>query len=132
MAAGTVNLEGLGTGRRASASGRPPSPKSFLIRTPELHTPIFAFTWSDVLVTALQFLAIMLAEGRRIEIPQRWLPLSALLIRPSLALPRADLLRKRFPRTAPRRLSPTSEGHQVAVTRCASSSTLSTLSSRMG
>ncbi|WP_256201545.1 MULTISPECIES: DUF2834 domain-containing protein [Stenotrophomonas] len=93
---------------------------------------MFAFTWSDVLVTALQFLAIMLAEGRRIEIPQRWLPLSALLIRPSLALPRADLLRKRFPRTAPRRLSPTSEGHQVAVTRCASSSTLSTLSSRMG
>ncbi|EKT4091681.1 TPA: hypothetical protein UOA80_002207 [Stenotrophomonas maltophilia] len=59
-------------------------------------------------MTALQLVVIMLAEGRRIEIPQRWLPLSALLVRPSLALPRADLLRKRFPRTAPRRLSPAS------------------------
>jgi len=60
-----------------------------------IATPISAFAWSDVVVTALAVVVFVLVEGRRIALPGLWRPLLALLVGPSLSLPLFLLLRER-------------------------------------
>lgn len=50
-------------------------------------TPIAAFAWSDVLVSGIAVALFVVAEGRRLAMRRVWLPLSCLLVGPSLALP---------------------------------------------
>lgn len=56
---------------------------------------IAAFAWSDVLVSGIVVAAFVIAEGRRLAMPRLWLPLSCLVVGPSLALPFFLLLRER-------------------------------------
>ena len=56
---------------------------------------ISAFAWADVLVTGIVVAVFVLAEGRRLAMGRLWLPLSCLVIGPSLALPLFLLLRER-------------------------------------
>ena len=55
---------------------------------------IAAFAWADVLVSALATIALICVEGRRLGMRRLWLPLSSLLVGPSLALPLFLLLRE--------------------------------------
>jgi hypothetical protein len=57
--------------------------------------PIAAFGWSDVLVSGAVTIAFVIAEGRRLAMRRLWLPLSCLLVGPSLALPLFLFLRER-------------------------------------
>lgn len=57
------------------------------------HIP--AFAWADVLVAGVVVVVFILAEGRRLAMRRLWLPLSSLLVGPSLALPLFLLLRER-------------------------------------
>lgn len=61
-----------------------------------LATPISAFAWSDVLVTGMVVVVFVICEGRRLSMTRLWLPLSALLVGPSLALPLFLLMRERY------------------------------------
>jgi len=56
---------------------------------------IAAFAWADVLVSGIAVAVLILAEGRRLVMRRLWLPLSCLVIGPSLALPLFLLLRER-------------------------------------
>jgi len=56
---------------------------------------IAAFAWADVLVSGLVVVVFVIVEGRRLAMPRLWLPLSALVVGPSLALPLFLLLRER-------------------------------------
>ncbi|MFT4246878.1 MAG: DUF2834 domain-containing protein [Pseudomonas sp.] len=58
-------------------------------------TPISAFAWSDVVVSALVLAVFVLAEGRRLGMPRAWMSLLGLTIGVSLALPLFLLLRER-------------------------------------
>lgn len=58
-------------------------------------TPIAAFGWSDVFVSGAVTAVFVLAEGHRLAMRRLWLPLSGLLVGPSLALPLFLLLRER-------------------------------------
>jgi hypothetical protein len=57
--------------------------------------PIASFAWADVLVSGIAVIALIIAEGRRIRMPGLWLPLVAIIVGPSLALPLFLLLRER-------------------------------------
>lgn len=59
-----------------------------------------AFAWADVLVSGIVVAVFVLVEGRRLAMRQLWLPLSCLVIGPSLALPLFLLLRERHLRAA--------------------------------
>lgn len=58
-------------------------------------TPVAAFAWSDVLVSGVAVVALVLAEGRRLGMRRWWLPLLGLGVGVSLALPWFLLLRER-------------------------------------
>lgn len=58
-------------------------------------TPVSAFGWCDVLVSALAVIALVVAEGRRLGMRRPWLALLGLLVGVSLALPLFLLLRER-------------------------------------
>jgi len=58
-------------------------------------TPISAFAWSDVAVSALVLIAFVLVEGRRLGMSRAWLSLLGLAVGVSLALPLFLLLRER-------------------------------------
>lgn len=58
-------------------------------------TPVSAFAWWDVLVSGATVAVLVCAEGRRLAMRRLWLPLLALLVGPSLALPLFLLLRER-------------------------------------
>ncbi|MBH2010694.1 MAG: DUF2834 domain-containing protein [Xanthomonadaceae bacterium] len=70
-----------------------------------LAGPIAAFAWADVLVSGIAVAIFVVAEGRRLAMRRLWLPLSCLVVGPSLALPMFLLQRERHlaaarPRTA--------------------------------
>lgn len=48
---------------------------------------IAAFAWADVLISGLATIALICAEGHRLEMRRLWMPLSSIVIGPSLALP---------------------------------------------
>lgn len=56
---------------------------------------IAAFAWADVLVSGLATTTFICVEGRRQGMPHLWLPLSSIVIGPSLALPFFLYLRER-------------------------------------
>ncbi len=56
---------------------------------------IAAFAWADVLISAFATIALICAEGRRLGMRRLWLPLSSIVIGPSLALPLFLLMRER-------------------------------------
>lgn len=56
---------------------------------------IAAFAWADVLISAFATIALIFAEGRRLGMRHLWLPLSSIVIGPSLALPLFLFLRER-------------------------------------
>lgn len=58
-------------------------------------THIAAFAWSDVLISGIAVVAFIITEGRRLAMRQLWLPLSCIVIGPSLALPLFLFLRER-------------------------------------
>jgi len=58
-------------------------------------TPLSGFAWWDVIVSALALLAFVFAEGRRLGIKRLWLPVAALVVGVSLALPLFLWLRER-------------------------------------
>ncbi len=58
-------------------------------------TPISAFAWSDVLVSAIAVAVFVVVEGRRLGMRRTWLPILALGVGPSLALPLFLLQRER-------------------------------------
>lgn len=55
---------------------------------------IAAFAWADVLISSLATIALIYAEGRRLGMHRLWLPLSSIVVGPSLALPLFLLLRE--------------------------------------
>lgn len=56
---------------------------------------IAAFAWADVLISGLATVALICVEGRRLGMRRLWLPLSSIVIGPSLALPLFLYLRER-------------------------------------
>ncbi|MCC4594112.1 DUF2834 domain-containing protein [Xanthomonas campestris pv. phormiicola] len=59
-------------------------------------SPPSLFAWCDVLVAAVAVIALVLAEGHRLGMRRRWLPLVALLtVGVSLALPLFLWMRER-------------------------------------
>lgn len=56
---------------------------------------IAAFAWSDVLVSGVAVAVFVISETRRLAMRRLWLPLSCLVIGPSLALPLFLFLRER-------------------------------------
>ncbi len=56
---------------------------------------IAAFAWADVLISGLATIALICVEGRRLGMRRLWLPLSSILIGPSLALPLFLFLKER-------------------------------------
>jgi hypothetical protein len=56
---------------------------------------IAAFAWADVLVSGIVVAVFVIAEGSRLAMRRLWLPLSCLLVGPSLALPLFLFLRER-------------------------------------
>ncbi len=59
-----------------------------------LATPVSAFAWSDVLVSALATVALVLAESRRLRMRHGWVALLGLCVGVSLALPLCLWLRE--------------------------------------
>jgi hypothetical protein len=66
-----------------------------LLAQQAIATPVSAFAWSDVLVSALAVVALVLAEGRRLGMRRPWIALLGLGVGVSLALPLFLLLRER-------------------------------------
>ena len=62
---------------------------------------IAAFAWADVLVSGVAVIVFVIAEGRRLAMRRVWLPLSCLVVGPSLALPVFLFLRERHLAAAP-------------------------------
>lgn len=60
-----------------------------------IATPVSAFAWSDVLVSALALIVFVIAESRRLGLRHGWIALLGLLVGVSLALPLFLLLRQR-------------------------------------
>ncbi|HJR72453.1 MAG TPA: DUF2834 domain-containing protein [Luteimonas sp.] len=58
-------------------------------------TPVSAFAWTDVLVSAIAFAAFAAVEGRRLAMRRWWLSLLGLAVGVSLALPWFLWLRQR-------------------------------------
>lgn len=50
-------------------------------------SPVSAFAWSDVLVSAAVLVALIVSEGRRLGIRRPWWTLLGLIVGVSLALP---------------------------------------------
>ncbi|WP_282271774.1 DUF2834 domain-containing protein [Stenotrophomonas sp. PS02298] len=65
---------------------------------------IAAFAWADVLISGLATIALICAEGRRLGMRRLWLPLSGIVVGPSLALPLFLLLRERHLVTARKKI----------------------------
>ena len=63
---------------------------------------IAAFAWADVLISGLATIALIFTEGLRLGMRRLWLPLSTILIGPSLALPLFLLLREQHLKTTTR------------------------------
>ncbi|MGE8226828.1 MAG: DUF2834 domain-containing protein [Stenotrophomonas sp.] len=55
---------------------------------------IAAFAWADVFVSGLATIALICTEGHRLGMRRLWLPLSGIVVGPSLALPLFLLLRE--------------------------------------
>lgn len=55
---------------------------------------IAAFAWADVLISGLATIALIFAEGHRLGMRRLWMPLSSIVIGPSLALPLFLFLRE--------------------------------------
>ncbi len=66
-----------------------------LIFSEATATPIAAFGWSDVVVSGVVVVALVLAEGRRLGMRHAWVSLLGLVVGVSLALPLFLLLRQR-------------------------------------
>ena len=64
-------------------------------------TPVSAFGWADVAVSAIVFVAFAAAEGRRLRMPHWWISLLGLAVGVSLALPLFLWLRQRHLETHP-------------------------------
>jgi hypothetical protein len=58
-------------------------------------TPIAAFAWSDVLVSAAAFVVFAVTEARRLGMRHSWVSFCGLIVGVSLALPLFLLLRER-------------------------------------
>lgn len=56
---------------------------------------IAAFVWADVLISGLATIALICVEGRKLGMRRLWMPLSSIVIGPSLALPLFLYLRER-------------------------------------
>lgn len=56
---------------------------------------IAAFAWADVLISGFATIALICAEGTRLKMRRLWMPLSSIVIGPSLALPLFLLLREK-------------------------------------
>ena len=56
---------------------------------------IAAFAWADVLISGLATIALICVEGRKLGMRRLWMPLSSIVIGPSLALPLFLYLRER-------------------------------------
>jgi len=56
---------------------------------------IAAFAWADVLISGFTTIALICAEGHRLGMRRLWMPLSSIVIGPSLALPLFLYLRER-------------------------------------
>lgn len=64
---------------------------------------IAAFAWADVFVSGIVVAVFLLFEERKLAMRRLWLPLSCLMVGPSLALPLFLLLRERhLAATAPK------------------------------
>lgn len=66
-----------------------------LLAQQAMATPVSAFAWSDVLVSAVAVVILVLAEGRRLGMRRPWIALLGLGVGVSLALPLFLLLRER-------------------------------------
>ncbi|MDO4794595.1 MAG: DUF2834 domain-containing protein [Brachymonas sp.] len=64
-------------------------------------SPLSAFAWLDVLVSALAVIAFVLYEGRRLRMPRAWLALLGLCVGVSLALPLFLWMRERHEQRRP-------------------------------
>lgn len=60
-----------------------------------ISSNIAAFAWADVLISGLATITLICVEGRRLGMHHLWLPLSSIVIGPSLVLPLFLLLRER-------------------------------------
>lgn len=67
---------------------------------------IAAFAWADVLISGIVVAIFVLAEGRKLAMRRLWLPLSCLVVGPSLALPLFLFLRERHLAAAGGELTP--------------------------
>ena len=56
---------------------------------------IAAFAWADVLISGLATITLICAEGHRLGMRRLWLPLSSIVVGPSLALPLFLFLREK-------------------------------------
>lgn len=63
---------------------------------------IAAFAWADVLISGLATIALIFSEGRRLKMRRLWIPLSSLIVGPSLALPLFLMLRHQHMRISHR------------------------------
>lgn len=52
-----------------------------------ISSHIAAFAWADVVVSGIVVAIFVIVEGRRLAMRRLWLPLSCLVVGPSLALP---------------------------------------------
>lgn len=63
---------------------------------------IAAFAWADVIISGIVVAVFVIAEGRRLSMRRLWIPLSGLMVGPSLALPLFLFMRERhFAETGP-------------------------------
>lgn len=77
-------------------------------------SPVSAFAWLDVLVSAVVMLVFVAVEGRRLRMPPPWLPVLCLAtVGVSLALPMFLLLRERHLAAAPGRAHAPPRGQQA-------------------